>query len=307
MKKYFNRLKKEKISHVSLNIGLLCNQACKHCHLEADQFRKEKMDNSVIGKVINFLQTYLPDTLEITGGAPELNENLTSLIEKIRPLVSKITLRTNLTALYSYNNSCLIEFLFNNEIGLVASLPCFTERNVTLQRGKGVFEKSISVLKTLNEIGYGVKNKLPLILVYNPLDDTLPPEQKSLELKYREELKKTYGIEFTSLIAMANVPVGRFKKNLEKANKYDAYLNMLKRNFNQDNLSKLMCLNQVTIGWSGRLYDCDFNLALDYPKGGLSNLFSSELGEIEGKKIFTGSHCLTCTAISGSSCHGSLQ
>lgn len=308
IEKYFKNLKKGNISHVSLNIGLLCNQSCNHCHLDAGHFRTEKMDYGLIEHIVKFLKMYLPDTLEITGGAPELNENLTRLIKIIRPIIKTITMRTNLTAMYSGNtiNNFLIEFLRSNEIELIASLPCYIESNVDSQRGNGVFKKSISVLRELNKNGYGMHERLPLFLVYNPLDEHLPPGQKHLESAYRQELKK-YDVSFSGLIAMANVPVGRFKKKLEKENKYQAYINMLKDNFNIRNIGRLMCLTQVTIDWSARIYDCDFNLALDYPEGGISNLHSLQTNKIKGEKIFTGPHCLACTAGSGSSCHGNLQ
>ena len=309
IEKYFKNLKKGNITHVSLNAGLLCNQSCNHCHLDAGHFRTEKMDAGLIEHIVKFLKMYLPDTLEITGGAPELNENLTGLIKIIRPIIKTITMRTNLTAMYSGNslNTFLIEFLRSNEIGLIASLPCFNEENVDLQRGNGVFKKSISVLMELNKNGYGMHDRLPLFLVYNPLEENLPPGQKYLESVYRQELKNNYDVSFSGLIAMANVPVGRFKKKLEEKGKYQAYINMLKENFSIGNIGRLMCLGQVTIDWRARIYDCDFNLALDYPEGGISNLHSLQTDKIKGKKIFTGPHCLACTAGSGSSCHGSLQ
>ncbi len=334
MHEKLKNIRRQKISHISFNIGLYCNQMCAHCHLNSGPERTEAMDWPLMAKMAEFIKISQPDSFEITGGAPELNPYISEFIRKIRPLVKKISMRTNLTALElnkksennSGNKNRFIKFLYENSISLVASLPCYEEEEVRIQRGEGVFEKSIEVLKELNDIGYG-KSAIPALdLVFNPIFPTLPPQQSMLELKFKEILNNNFGIEFNNLIAMTNVPVGRLAENLKIKNSYDGYINLLRKNFNEENLAKLMCISQVTIDWKGRFYDCDFNLAIDMPKNGLSNIDlilgltnsgkNSGVNQSDnnilnnlliGKRIFTGGHCLACTAGSGSSCHGALQ
>jgi radical SAM/Cys-rich protein len=327
-------IRRQKISHISFNIGLYCNQMCNHCHLNSGPERTEMMDRSLITEIVEFIKIAEPDSFEITGGAPELNPYILEIICKIRPLIKQISMRTNLTALElnkksesnTRDESGFIKFLYEKSISLVASLPCYEEEEVRIQRGEGVFEKSIELLKKINDIGYGKSESPVLDLVFNPIFPKLPPQQSNLELEYKEVLNSKFGIKFNNLITMANVPVGRFGEDLKIKNSYDNYISLLRESFNEKNLVKLMCLNQVTIDWKGRFYDCDFNLAINLPENGWGN-FDSVLGFIKGnqnnnknsnanimlkksligKKIFTGDHCLTCTAGSGSSCHGALQ
>lgn len=327
-------IRRQKIGHISFNIGLYCNQMCTHCHLNSGPKRTEMMDRPLITKMAEFIKVLKPYSFEITGGAPELSPYISEIIHKIRPLVKKISMRTNLTALElnkKSENNChkkngFIKFLYENSISLIASLPCYEEEEVRIQRGEGVFEKSIELLKKINDIGYGKSENPTLDLVFNPIFPKLPPQQSKLELKYKEVLKNNFGINFNNLITMANVPVGRFAENLKIKHSYNNYIDLLRESFNEKNLVKLMCLNQVTIDWKGRFYDCDFNLAIDLPENGWSNLdavlefikrsknkdSNSSANTILkkaliGKKIFIGEHCLTCTAGSGSSCHGALQ
>jgi len=303
----FKGLKRKSVSHISLNIGILCNQECRHCHLEAGPGKKDEvMQAGMIPRLIEYLKYSRPESLEITGGAPELNENIVTLIREIRPLVKKLTMRTNLTAMSLCSSSSFPDFLYDNKVGLVASLPCHNEAKVNEQRGRGVFEKSIRQLNYLNSLGFGVEGGVPVTLVYNPVDHFMPPQQMDVEEVFREKLTGSYGIKFTDLVTMTNVPVGRFAADLKERGYFKSYVKILSDSFNDDTLPRLMCLDQVTIDWRGRFYDCDFNLALDLPRGGWSGLDSRRDKHEIGRKIYTGYHCLACTAGSGSSCHGSL-
>ena len=303
----FSDLKREGISHISLNIGILCNQRCNHCHLEAGPNKiNDVMGREMIGKLKEFIKFAGPGSLEITGGAPELNKNIVELIEEIRPLVKKISMRTNLTAMLDNDFGKLSTFLYDRKINLVASLPCYTEENVNSQRGNGVFEKSINILRRLNSIGFGMDTGVPITLVYNPAGFSLPPLQQGLQEEYKKRLEQSHGIKFTNLITVTNVPLGRFADQLKKEGYFGDYIQRLKDSYNPESLSKLMCLDQVTIDWKGRFYDCDFNLALDLPKGGWSGLDSYTENSGIGSKIFTGPHCLSCTAGQGSNCCGNF-
>jgi radical SAM/Cys-rich protein len=300
-------LKRNRISHISLNVGILCNQQCNHCHLEAGPNKKnDVMGREAIGKLKEFIKFAEPGSLEITGGAPELNKNIVELIEETRPLVKKISMRTNLTAMLDNDFDKLSTFLYDRKINLVASLPCYTRDNVNSQRGNGVFKKSIDVLRRLNSIGFGMDTGVPITLVYNPAGLSLPPPQQGLQEDYRRRLEQSHGIKFTNLITMTNVPLGRFADQLKKEGHFGDYVQRLKDNYNPESLSRLMCLDQVTIDWKGRFYDCDFNLALDLPKGGWSGLDSYTENSGIGSKIFTDYHCLSCTAGSGSNCRGNF-
>jgi radical SAM/Cys-rich protein len=264
------------------------------------------MGREAIGKLKEFIKFAEPGSLEITGGAPELNKNILELIEETRPLVKKISMRTNLTAMLDNDFGKLSTFLYDRKINLVASLPCYTRDNVNSQRGNGVFKKSIDVLRRLNSIGFGMDTGVPITLVYNPAGLSLPPPQQDLQEDYRRRLEQSHGIKFTNLITMTNVPLGRFADQLKKEGHFGDYVQRLKDNYNPESLSRLMCLDQVTIDWKGRFYDCDFNLALDLPKGGWSGLDSYTENSGIGSKIFTDYHCLSCTAGSGSNCRGNF-
>jgi radical SAM/Cys-rich protein len=264
------------------------------------------MGREMIGKLKEFIKFTGPESLEITGGAPELNKNIVGLIEETRPLVKKISMRTNLTAMLDNDFDKLSTFLYDRKINLVASLPCYTRDNVNSQRGNGVFKKSIDVLRRLNSIGFGMDTGVPITLVYNPAGLSLPPPQQGLQEDYRRRLEQSHGIKFTNLITMTNVPLGRFADQLKKEGHFGDYVQRLKDNYNPESLSRLMCLDQVTIDWKGRFYDCDFNLALDLPKGGWSGLDSYTENSGIGSKIFTDYHCLSCTAGSGSNCRGNF-
>ncbi len=300
-------IQRRSIRHVSINTGFKCNQACWHCHLDAGPDRHEIMEMATVERLEQFIRNIKPKSVDITGGAPELMPGLEALVEAIRPLVDEFSIRTNLVLL-NLAEFCHLKKLFSRQkIKLIGSLPCYTPENVNRQRGGSVFARSISALKELNSMGYGRNNSLELDLVYNPGGPVLSPDQSTLENKYRKILKEVHGIDFNGLLAINNVPVGRFKKYLEDSGSYNDYIRLLSDNFNYKTITKLMCLDQVTIDWKGRIFDCDFNLALDLPGGGFSDIEDNDPKGHIGRQIYIGPHCLACTAGSGSSCQGSLE
>jgi len=299
-------IKRRSIRHISINIGFKCNQTCRHCHLEAGPDRQEMMDLETINKLERFIENIGPKSVDITGGAPELMPELSILVKTIRPMVDEFSIRTNLVLLNMAEFSHLKKLFSEQRVKLIASLPCYTQENVNRQRGKEVFSRSIKTLKELNAMGYGRKSSLGLDLVYNPGGPVLSLDQEALEEKYRKILKDDHGIDFNDLLAINNVPIGRFKKQLVDSGDYDAYLKLLSDNFNSKVITELMCINQVTIDWRGRIFDCDFNLALDFPEGGFADIRDNDLNGYLGKPVYIGPHCLACTAGAGSSCQGSI-
>ncbi len=304
--KRLNGIRRRSIRHVSINIGFKCNQTCRHCHLEAGPDRQEIMDLETIGKLEHFIKNIGPESVDITGGAPELMPGLSRLVKAIRPMVKEFSIRTNLVLLSLAEFDHLKKLFSAQRVKLIASLPCYTPENVNQQRGPTVFARSINTLKELNSMGYGRSSSLGLDLVYNPGGPVLPPDQQALEKQYHRALKEEHGIDFNALLTMNNVPIGRFKKHLEDSGNYDDYIKLLSDNFNSKVLPKLMCLDQVTIDWKGRIFDCDFNLALDFPKKGFSDIGDIDLKGYMDRPVFIGPHCLACTAGSGSSCQGSI-
>jgi len=247
-------------------------------------------------------------SIDITGGAPELNPNLKNFINSLSSPGYNIQLRTNLVALMEPEQNGLAVFLRDKNINLVASLPCYQEENVIAQRGSKVFQKSMMALKLLNDLGYGINDNLKLDLVYNPGGPFLPPKQEELETLYRRELQLHYGISFNNLLSITNMPVGRFKAYLKENSQLTEYMNLLKSAYNINNLSGIMCRNQLSIGWDGALYDCDFNLALGIKiKTTLNNITKFNWEKIKHRIIATGEHCFGCTAGAGSSCDGVME
>lgn len=296
------------IDCVQVNVGTKCNQTCAHCHLSASAESENEMTPETMKQVITAVKKISPSRIEITGGAPELNVNFKDFVKKLSEFHNNILVRTNLTVLLEEKMESLPEFYKKNKIHLVASLPCYDEENVTKQRGAGVYEKSIKVLKLLNEIGYGIEKELKLDLVYNPAGAFLSPGQSKLEADYREELLRRHGIVFSNLLTITNMPVGRFWRMLCRENKEKEYMKFLEDAFNPSTVEGLMCLRQINIGWDGRIYDCDFNLALGIPVNhGLSRHISTlDIDALIKRRIATGSHCFGCTAGTGSSCTGAL-
>jgi len=252
-----------------INIGLYCNQACNHCHVESSPQRKETMSREVAERCLHIIRNSPSiKTVDITGGAPELNEQFRYVVKEVRAMGIEVLDRCNLTVLSEPGQEDLAKFLADNKVQIVASLPCYTEKNVNTQRGSGVFDKSISGLLELNQLGYGVKGSgLALNLVFNPSGAFLPPDQEALEAKYKEELWTQFGIEFTSLFTITNMPIKRFADFLYRRGELEEYMSLLVRNFNISTVPGLMCINHCSVSWSGNIFDCDFNQQLDLPMG----------------------------------------
>jgi radical SAM/Cys-rich protein len=301
-------LQTEKIEVIQVNVGYLCNQQCAHCHLEASPYRKEIMEWTVMASILELVRELRPKLVDITGGSPELNFNIQRFISELRKNDIVVQLRTNLTAFLEPGLDTLPAFFRDNRVKLVASMPCYLEENVRVQRGPGTYEKSIEVLKKLNLLGYGIKLALTLDLVYNLGGPFLPSGQSSLEKDYKRELYDRFKIEFNNLLVITNMPLGKFLGVLEEEGRAEEYRKLLRDSFNPDNLPGLMCRSQISIGWDGQIYDCDFNLALglgvhsEVP-GNISDISRSRLVP---RKIITGEHCFGCTAGFGSSCGGAL-
>lgn len=302
-------LKRDMTTIFQMNIGLYCNQACNHCHVESSPKRAEMLDRKTAEQCLNIIRNSPGiTTLDITGGAPELNSQFRFLVEEGHKMGLEVIDRCNLTVLEEPGQEDLPDFLSKHKVRVVASLPCYSKKNVNIQRGAGVFERSIRGLQTLNEYGYGKANSgLSLDLVYNPLGGFLPPNQTDLEAKYKEELMEHFGIEFNSLFTLANMPIKRFADFLHRRHELNGYMDLLVRNFNNDTVDGLMCRNTVSIGYDGAIYDCDFNqqLALHVKEGKKElNVFDIQSVQELHEKIRIDNHCYGCTAGMGSSCQG---
>lgn len=291
------------IDTVQVNIGLRCNLACHHCHVQSSPWRSETMTWETMTQVIDLAQALQVGRVDITGGAPELHPHFRAFIEALRAAGRSVMVRTNLTVLLLPEQQDLTQFLRDHQVHLVASLPCYLEANVDTQRGAGVFQESLAALRRLNAVGYGHERHLPLDLVYNPAGPHLPPPQDRLEEDYRRILSDEYGIVFTRLYTLANMPIGRFWGQLKAQGEAEAYQQLLLKSFNPNTLPGLMCRHQVNIRWDGTLFDCDFNLALNLPAG---RLLDWDIQTWRARAIQTGDHCLGCTAGRGSSCGGAL-
>jgi len=306
-------LLRRSLDSVQINVGKQCNQACLHCHVEAGPQRVEIMDRRTVELAIEFACLSGAQTVEITGGAPELNPSFRYLVSQLRQAGLRVIDRSNLTVFFEPGQEELPKFLAGMKVELVASLPCYTEENVDRQRGRGVYRKSAQALLRLNELGYGEEGSgLDLNLVYNPLGAYLPAPQAELEADYKRELAARFGIRFNHLYTMTNLPIGRFAHMLARQGEMQAYARLLVESFNPATLDNLMCLRQVSLSWDGFTYDCDFNQMLDMR---LSNGRVFRLGDMPteemvahlvGKPIRTGAHCYGCTAGCGSSCAGAL-
>jgi radical SAM/Cys-rich protein len=291
---------------IQINLGLKCNQTCEHCHVNASPTRIEQMSWATMETILSVTSKLPSVFIDITGGAPELHRHLEKFLRSLVAQHHRVQLRTNLTILLDPQYQHFPILYKELGIELVASLPCYLEEEVRLQRGKGVFEKSIKALQLLNKIGYGTTPKLPLTLVFNPLEPVLPPEQKALEDDYRTYLAEHFNIQFTRLITLTNMPLGRFLDVLK--DKKPQYMKLLIQSFNPQTLPSLMCRHQINIGWDGTLYDCDFNLAAGLPVISKVPRHIKEFDEsmLSKREIMTAAHCFGCTAGHGSSCGGSL-
>jgi len=292
---------------LQINVGRKCNQACRHCHVDAGPWRPEMMNSKVAHRVGEWIRTHRPEVVDITGGAPELSEHFRYFVETARDCDCHVIDRNNLTIIETPAFGWLPEYLAAHQVEVVASLPCYLEENVNAQRGDGVFEKSIKALKNLNAVGYG--EALPLNLVYNPIGPKLPPPQAELEADYKRELRERYGIEFTGLFTITNQPIARFAEDLRSHGKWDEYLELLANSFNPATVAGLMCRTTLSVGWRGEIYDCDFNqmLNLQLKDGQPLLLWQITPADLEDRPIATGTHCFACTAGCGSSCTGAVQ
>ena len=306
--KSFNR---RSVDVLQVNMGRYCNLACIHCHVESGPNRKEMMDRATVDAVLRFLAGTSIPTLDITGGAPELNPYFDYLVEAAVGLKRHVMDRCNLTVIFEPGKEYLPGFFQRNRIELVCSLPCYSEENVDKQRGKGTFESSIRALEIFNALGYGQPGTdLELNLVYNPVGPHLPPAQEKLEQDYRRELFDRFGIVFNHLYCLSNMPITRYETHLKLRGEYDRYMALLASSFNPATLDQVMCRNLVSVGWEGFIYDCDFNQMLGLPcrdsTGKPLTIESLCLEQIEDHPIIVGNHCYACTAGAGSSCGGAL-
>ena len=304
----FPALRRSRLETLQVNLGYKCNQSCLHCHVNAGPGRTEQMSRETVGEVLAFLEGSRLGRLDITGGAPELNPSFRELVARAREMSVHVIDRCNLTVLEEPGQEDLPEFLSRNEVEITASLPCYTEEPVDRQRGKGAYAKSIRALRRLNALGYGGERVLNL--VYNPQGPTLPPAQDELEADYKRILGERFGIRFTRLLTLANMPIERFGSTLVSKGQFRGYMALLRRAHRDENLRSVMCRSLVSVDWQGFLYDCDFNQMLGLPLvlGGKRRVHVTELigRDLERNPIAVRDHCYGCTAGQGSSCSGAL-
>jgi radical SAM/Cys-rich protein len=301
-------VRRSQLRVLQVNVGKLCNQACHHCHVDAGPKRTEIMTRETAEEVIAGIRRLRPVVADITGGAPELNPSFEYLVTEARRLGCHVIDRCNLTVLFVPGKQHLPEFLAEHGVEVVASLPCYLEENVDLQRGRGVFERSIAALRLLNGLGYGSEGSgLLLNLVYNPVGPYLPPPQETLEADYRRELQARFAVRFNRLYTITNMPISRFAHFLRRSGEYERYMELLANAFNPATVAGLMCRDTVSVGWDGRLYDCDFNQMLDLPLAAPCRHVRDLAAErLPDAPIALGDHCFGCTAGAGSSCGGTV-
>lgn len=329
----FPAIQRKQLTTLQVNLGYLCNLSCVHCHVNAGPQRTELASRETVDAIIAFAGKHSIQTLDVTGGAPEMNPHFRYLVEQVSAHGISVIDRCNLTILNEPSYEWLGEFLKQHKVQVVASLPCYAEQNVRQQRGRGVFESSIEALQKLNSLGYGIDEDLQLNLVYNPNGAFLPPNQQALQDDYSAELNKKYGIHFHQLFTLANMPIQRFGATLLAKNAFDEYLALLKNAYSESNLDAVMCKQLISVDWQGFVYDCDFNQMLNWPlqipvedRAGMiasdaSRLHLNDLALhweryqasatdeslLQGNPIVIGEHCYGCTAGQGSSCGGALN
>ena len=307
----FPAIRRNRVETLQVNVGYRCNQTCLHCHVNAGPTRTEEMDRRTMLDVLDFLKSSGVKTLDVTGGAPELNPHFRFLVTSARDLGVHVIDRCNLTILEQSSHEDLAQFLTDHEVEIVASLPCYLEKNVDAQRGNGVFEASIRSLRLLNRLGYGQpRSSLTLNLVYNPQGPVLPPAQAQLEDDYRQHLGDEFGIVFNQLYVLTNMPIQRFGSTLISKGQFEPYMDLLKNAYQAKNLESVMCRSVLSVDWRGYVYDCDFNQMLglplnrkNRPRTHIEQLIGDDL---TGNSIVVKDHCYGCTAGQGSSCGGAL-
>jgi radical SAM/Cys-rich protein len=307
----FPPIARGRLETLQVNVGYRCNQSCVHCHVNAGPNRTEEMDGATADLVIDFLERRRIATLDITGGAPELNPHFRRMVSAARDMAVKVMDRHNLTVQDEPGQDDLAAFLAGHQVEIVASMPCYLQDNVDKQRGKGVYDGSIRALQKLNALGYGREGSgLTLNLVYNPLGPSLPPPQAELEADYKRELGARFGVVFNNLFTLANMPIQRFGAILLSKGEFEPYLDKLQHAHRDDNLAGVMCRSLMSVDWRGYVYDCDFNQMLDLPltrEGRAAHLSDLLDADIAGNPIRVAGHCFGCTAGQGSSCGGALK
>ncbi|MEN8178120.1 MAG: arsenosugar biosynthesis radical SAM (seleno)protein ArsS [Pseudomonadota bacterium] len=308
----FPSINRSELQTLQVNLGLRCNLSCVHCHVNAGPKRTEEMSREMVEVVLAFLHKHQLQTLDLTGGAPELNPHFRYLVQQARAMGVHVIDRSNLTILEEEGQEGLAEFLASHQVEVVASLPCYLQENVDSQRGKGSYTASIVGLKRLNALGYGKPDsRLELNLVYNPLGPALPPPQESLQADYKKQLAERFGIVFNQLFTITNMPIQRFGSFLQSKGEFQNYLRLLRDAHQSANLEGVMCRHLVSVDWQGYLYDCDFNQMLNMPleTGDTQRPHLRDLleGEFAGMSIQVAEHCYGCTAGQGSSCGGALD
>ena|SRR5689334_18339860 len=303
-------LRASRVDTLQVNVGKLCNQACKHCHVDASPTRTEIMTAETARQVLDVIRKFRITTVDITGGAPELNPSFRDLVRESRKLGSQVIVRHNLTVMFESGQQDLPQFFREHAVEVTCSLPYFLEQQTDAQRGRGVFEKSIEALRRLNAAGYGIENTgLILNLVYNPVGAFLPPAQEGIAADFKRELMNRFGISFNRLFTITNMPIKRFLDYLRRSGNEERYMRKLVNAFNPATIDGLMCRNLVSVDWTGRLYDCDFNQMLELSVAPeLPQTIADFDPEVFARRrIMTGSHCFGCTAGAGSSCGGAIQ
>lgn len=308
----FPAIRRRRLATLQMNLGYRCNLSCVHCHVGAGPNRFELMDRATIDTAITFMEQQSVQTLDVTGGSPEMNPHFADLVRAARALGVHVMDRCNPTILDEPGYGWIAEFLAEQRVEIVASLPCYSEDSVDAQRGRRVFERSIAALRRLNALGYGrADSGLALNLVYNPLGASLPSAQAALEDDYRQHLRAEHGIEFNHLFTLANMPIKRFGSMLLSKGQFGDYMALLKNAYRRANLAGVMCRDLISVDWRGRVYDCDFNQMLDMPLGagapGATHLADLLDRDLDGAPIHVGEHCYGCTAGQGSSCGGALS
>jgi len=303
-------LHRQQTEILQINTGKLCNLTCVHCHVNAGPKRKEIIERDTIDRIVEWLAGTDIHTVDLTGGAPEMVPDFIYFIERLRSLPQAHTIidRCNLTILNEPGYEQMADFLADQRVAIVASMPCYSAGNVNAQRGDGVFDSSIRALQNLNRLGYGRLPELRLDLVYNPNGAFLPPDQAELEADYKRELLEHFGIEFHQLFVITNMPIARYRSWLKNSGQLDAYMDLLRDAFNPAAVAGVMCRNTLSIGWRGEVYDCDFNqqLGMQWKNGKSQFLWDIDPAVLTGRPIALGDHCFGCTAGSGSSCQGAV-
>lgn len=329
---HFPAIQRGELHTLQVNLGYRCNLSCVHCHVNAGPSRTESMSPDTIETVKAFIEAQAITSLDLTGGAPELNTGFRDLVRFARARNIEVIDRCNLTILFEPGQEDLAEFLAEQQVNVTASLPCYLEENVSKQRGKGVYATSIEALQKLNALGFGQRDELKLNLVYNPVGPSLPPPQHDLAEDYKRELYNNFGIVFNDLYTITNMPINRFGSVLLSQGQFDEYMSLLQENFSAANLDTVMCRNLISVDWQGYVYDCDFNQMLDLPMqrsevleassqynvagdralaiaSDVARVHLSELmlTDLNGRQIAVANHCYACTAGQGSSCGGALN